>query len=105
MYFDSCECYLLSVLYIHHGCSLFLFYLPIFLLSDYRVESITCEACYGYNYTAWSYFFLKQEVLTALNVCGDAGNDAFAGKAGGCIRYVFFYLTLQLYRKGMSTAV
>lgn len=53
--------------------------------ADYRVESITCEACYGYNYTAWSYFFLKQEVLSALNVCGDAGNDAFAGKAGGCI--------------------
>ncbi len=25
------------------------------------------------------------QVLTALNVCGDAGNDAFAGSAGGCI--------------------
>ena len=52
---------------------------------DYRIESITCDACYGYNYTAWSYWFLQKEVLTALNVCGDAGKDAFAGSAGGCI--------------------
>lgn len=52
---------------------------------DYRIESISCPACYGYNYTAWSYWFLQQEVLTALNVCGDAGKDAFAGTAGGCI--------------------
>ncbi len=34
---------------------------------------------------AWSYWFLKSEVLQSLNVCGDAGNDAFAGSAGGCI--------------------
>jgi carboxypeptidase C (cathepsin A) len=52
---------------------------------DYRVESISCGACYGYNYTAWSYWFLKEEVTTALNVCGDAGVDAFSGNAGGCI--------------------
>lgn len=52
---------------------------------DYRIESISCTACYGYNYTAWSYWFLKTEVETALNVCGDAGVDAFAGSAGGCI--------------------
>lgn len=55
------------------------------LRTDYRTESISCTACYGYNYTAWSLWFLKQEVLTALNVCGDAGQDAFAGAAGGCI--------------------
>eukprot|EP01038_Epipyxis_sp_PR26KG_P004157 gene4157-5921_t len=52
---------------------------------DYRQESISCSACYGYNYTAWSYWFLQSQVLTALNICGDAGNDAFAGAAGGCI--------------------
>lgn len=52
---------------------------------DYRIESISCKACYGYNYTAWSYWFLQKEVLSALNVCGDAGEDAFAGAAGGCI--------------------
>lgn len=64
------------------------FYFLIFLFflnADYRTESISCTACYGYNYTAWSLWFLKQEVLTALNVCGDAGQDAFAGAAGGCI--------------------
>jgi hypothetical protein len=55
------------------------------LCADYRTEDISCSACYGYNYTAWSYWFLRTEVLTALNVCGDAGNDAFAGNAGGCI--------------------
>lgn len=52
---------------------------------DYRLEAVTCSACYSYNYTAWSLWFLKTEVLTALNVCGDAGIDAFAGSAGGCI--------------------
>lgn len=52
---------------------------------DYRIESISCSACYGYNYTAWSYWFLQQQVLDALHICGDAGNDAFAGSAGGCI--------------------
>ena len=52
---------------------------------DYRIESVTCSACYSYNYTAWSYWFLQSEVLDALHVCGDAGNDAFAGNAGGCI--------------------
>lgn len=52
---------------------------------DYRIESIDCPACYSYNYTAWSLWFLQEEVLTALNVCGEAGEDAFAGTAGGCI--------------------
>jgi hypothetical protein len=52
---------------------------------DYRVESVTCAACYGYDYTAWSYWFLQPEVLETLHICGDAGNDAFAGAAGGCI--------------------
>jgi carboxypeptidase C (cathepsin A) len=52
---------------------------------DYRIQTVTCSACYSYNYTAWSYWFLQQEVLTSLNVCGGAGNDAFAGSAGGCI--------------------
>ena len=50
---------------------------------DYRIESITCSGCYSYNYTAWSYWFLNNDVLNALNVCGEAGEDAFAGAAGG----------------------
>lgn len=52
---------------------------------DFRLESVDCDACYSYNYTAWAHWFLQDEVLTALHVCGDAGNDAFAGSAGGCI--------------------
>jgi carboxypeptidase C (cathepsin A) len=52
---------------------------------DYRVQSISCGACYGYNYTAWGSWFLQPEVEQSLNVCGDAGRDAFAGNAGGCI--------------------
>lgn len=52
---------------------------------DFRLEAVQCSACYSYNYTAWSLWFLRSEVLTALNVCGDAGVDAFAGSAGGCI--------------------
>ena len=52
---------------------------------DYRIQAVQCSACYSYNYTAWSLWFLNNDVLTALNVCGDAGVDAFAGSAGGCI--------------------
>lgn len=52
---------------------------------DFRLEAVTCSACYSYNYTAWSYWLLQQTVLDSLHVCGDAGNDAFAGSAGGCI--------------------
>jgi len=52
---------------------------------DYRVICVTCPACYCYNYTAWSHWFLRQDVLDALHVCGDAGQAAFAGNAGGCI--------------------
>jgi hypothetical protein len=40
---------------------------------DYRLTSISCAACYSYNYTAWSYWLLQSDILTALNVCGQAG--------------------------------
>lgn len=52
---------------------------------DYRLQSVNCPACYGYNYTAWAHWFLQDDVEAALNVCGDAGVDAFEGNAGGCI--------------------
>lgn len=52
---------------------------------DYRSERVQCDACYSYNYTAWALWFLQPEVESALAVCGDAGVDAFAGSAGGCI--------------------
>lgn len=52
---------------------------------DYRSERVDCSACYSYNYTAWAHWFLQEEVEGALGVCGDAGVDAFAGSAGGCI--------------------
>eukprot|EP00602_Paraphysomonas_sp_CaronLab_P003485 CAMPEP_0185024182 /NCGR_PEP_ID=MMETSP1103-20130426/7145_1 /TAXON_ID=36769 /ORGANISM="Paraphysomonas bandaiensis, Strain Caron Lab Isolate" /LENGTH=392 /DNA_ID=CAMNT_0027557079 /DNA_START=270 /DNA_END=1448 /DNA_ORIENTATION=+ len=52
---------------------------------DYRTESVSCGACYSYNYTAWAHWFLQEQVEESLNVCGDAGDDAFAGNAGGCI--------------------
>jgi cathepsin A (carboxypeptidase C) len=52
---------------------------------DYRLQSVTCPACYSYNYTAWSYWFLRPEVKGALGVCGDAGDAAFSGNAGGCV--------------------
>mmetsp|Transcript_52363 Transcript_52363/g.103980 ORF Transcript_52363/g.103980 Transcript_52363/m.103980 type:complete len:490 (+) Transcript_52363:48-1517(+) len=53
---------------------------------DFRVQDVKCNTgCYSYNYTEWSYWFLKSEVIEALHICGDAGYDAFAGSAGGCI--------------------
>ena len=53
---------------------------------DYRVRALACPACVQYNYTAWSSWFLTDEVRRALHVCGDAGRGAFAGSAAGCIR-------------------
>lgn len=52
---------------------------------DYRTESVSCGGCYGYNYSAWSHWFLNDDVEESLHICGDAGEDAFAGNAGGCI--------------------
>jgi pimeloyl-ACP methyl ester carboxylesterase len=52
---------------------------------DYRLRSESCPACVSYNYTAWSAWFLRPEVTKALNVCGDAGEKAFARAAAGCI--------------------
>jgi len=52
---------------------------------DYRVQCVSCSACYCYNYTAWSYWFLRKDVHDNLHACGDAGNQAFSGSAGGCI--------------------
>lgn len=52
---------------------------------DYRAKLISCPACYGYNYTAWSNWFLREDVKAAMHICGDAGEDAFSGSAGGCI--------------------
>lgn len=54
---------------------------------DWRVEDLDCPACYSYNYTTWAAWFLQPEVLKALNVCGNAGDNAFAGRAGGCINF------------------
>jgi carboxypeptidase C (cathepsin A) len=50
---------------------------------DYRVRDISCAGCYSYNYTEWSYWFLRADVIESLNICGGAGYDAFAGAAGG----------------------
>lgn len=52
---------------------------------DYRVQQTSCPACYGYNYSAWAQWFLRDDVKEALGICGDSGADAFSGSAGGCI--------------------
>jgi pimeloyl-ACP methyl ester carboxylesterase len=52
---------------------------------DYRLRDITCSGCYSYNYSAWAYALLQSSITTALNICGEAGDDAFSGSAGGCI--------------------
>lgn len=44
-----------------------------------------CCGCYGYNYSNFSSWFSRQDVLEALNICGTAGRDTFGGCAGGCI--------------------
>jgi hypothetical protein len=59
---------------------------------DFRVKNVQCSGCYSYNYTEWAYWFLKQEVIEALNICGEAGYNAFSGSAGGCIPMIGFDL-------------
>jgi len=56
---------------------------------DYRLQSITCAGCFGYNYNDWSHFFIQDDVKLAMNVCGSAGDNAFAGTKGGCIDGIF----------------
>jgi len=52
---------------------------------DYRLAGVECCGCYSYNYSSWSRWFTRPEVTKALNVCGNAGDKAFAGCAGGCV--------------------
>jgi len=55
---------------------------------DYRLEDFgECCGCFGYNYSTWSHWLIKKQVTKALNVCGNAGDKAFAGCAGGCIQF------------------
>ena len=44
-----------------------------------------CCGCYGYNYTNFSNWFSRADVLEALHICDTAGQDTFSGCAGGCI--------------------
>jgi len=52
---------------------------------DYRLKSESCDACVSYNYTDWANWFTLPEVKNALNVCGNAGANAFEGRAAGCV--------------------
>ena len=52
---------------------------------DYRLKSIECCGCTSYNYSSWAHWFTQPAVLQALNVCGNAGEAAFSGCAGGCV--------------------
>lgn len=52
---------------------------------DYRLAEEECCGCSSYNYKAWSKWLLRADVAEALNVCGDAGFEAFSGCAAGCI--------------------
>ena len=52
---------------------------------DYRLKDIECCGCTSYNYSAWSHWFMRNDVRKALNVCGSAGTQAFDGCAGGCV--------------------
>lgn len=57
---------------------------------DFRLNSVQCAACEGYNYTAWSEWLMRDDVQEALHICGDAGYNAFAGNGAGCIDIVPF---------------
>eukprot|EP00316_Scyphosphaera_apsteinii_P008541 CAMPEP_0119301548 /NCGR_PEP_ID=MMETSP1333-20130426/3319_1 /TAXON_ID=418940 /ORGANISM="Scyphosphaera apsteinii, Strain RCC1455" /LENGTH=457 /DNA_ID=CAMNT_0007303661 /DNA_START=73 /DNA_END=1446 /DNA_ORIENTATION=- len=52
---------------------------------DYRLRDVECCGCTSYDYKEWSEWFLRPDVKKALNVCGDAGKEAFGGCAAGCV--------------------
>jgi len=52
---------------------------------DYRLKEQECCGCSSYNYKAWADWLLREDVIQALNVCGNAGIKAFANCAAGCI--------------------
>ena len=52
---------------------------------DIRQRLIVCEGCMGYNYTAWTLFFQRDDVKTALGVCAAAHYPAFEVAAQGCL--------------------
>jgi len=52
---------------------------------DIRQRLMVCEGCMGYNYTAWTLFFQRDDVKTALGVCTAALYPAFEISAQGCL--------------------
>eukprot|EP00958_Prasinococcus_capsulatus_P014259 scaffold1503_cov263-Prasinococcus_capsulatus_cf.AAC.3 len=66
----------------------YLGYTPNFY--DYRVIDLECCGCTSYNYKTWTDFLISAPVTAALNICGDAGENAFGGCSGGCISLPHF---------------
>jgi len=56
-----------------------------FNMYDFRLPTEDCCGCCGYDYSSWSDWHLLPDVLGALHVAGDAGENAFGHCAGGCI--------------------
>jgi carboxypeptidase C (cathepsin A) len=56
---------------------------------DFRLKDakqwLFCPDCNSYDYTTYGKFLMKEEVTTALNVCGNAGQKAFGRGRAGCI--------------------
>lgn len=52
---------------------------------DVRQRLITCPGCMGYNYTAWTLFFNRTDVRSALGVCQSTDYPGFAVAAQGCL--------------------
>lgn len=57
---------------------------------DYRLAEQGCCGCSSYNYKPWADWLMREDVVRALNVCGDAGTKAFGGCAAGCIQLPSF---------------
>lgn len=52
---------------------------------DYRLKDIEGCGCTSYNYSTWSHWLMRKDVIKSLNVCGNAGDKAFAGCNAGCV--------------------
>jgi len=52
---------------------------------DYRLAEQDCCGCSSYNYQSFSAWHMREDVMSALNVCGASGAKAFGDCAAGCV--------------------
>ena len=77
---------------------------------DIRQRLVNCPGCMGYNYTAWTLFFQRSDVKSALGVCLKASFPSFEVSAQGCLPTMIAGVTFDAgdrydYKAAIATAL